>query len=200
MPGQIYPDKMKMKALYTLTLNVAAGASAVYINTLNLNSIRGQVPNYMDQLYLIYTKYRVFGSALKIEMIGVQSNAESTTNVVELVTYPSSSGSTPLSSATSTDVRRSLPYAKSYLIPAALSTKIPKLTNFIKVTKMDGISKTQLKDDEYAGSLAATPTNPSNLLSWTIAVGNPGGGNYAAFAYRLTLTYYMEVYDRQLTV
>lgn len=199
IPSQVFPDRMNLKPRWTRTYQIAAGATPLYTFPIPLNGWSSTaptyLPDYINNMDGIYSFYRVHGSQIKIEMLGTQV-APSQTSAIEVVIFPISSG-TSIDPTLTIDTARSLPYAKSWIIPSQLTTRVPKLKNFITVRKLDGISKAQAEDNDYQGFMnVGTITVPSRLCRWYVAVGIPGGGNYPAFTYRATVTYYASVYGR----
>lgn len=200
IPSQVFPDRMNLKPRWTRTYQISAGASALYTQSIPLNGWSSTaptyLPDYINNMDGIYSKYRVHGSQIKVEMLGTQDPTLAQTSAIEFVIFPVS-GQATIDPTLTIDTARSLPYAKSWIIPGQLTTRVPKLKNFITVRKIEGISKAQAEDGDYQGIMTGgTIALPVRTCLWAIVAGVPGGGNYPAFTYRVTMTYYASVYSR----
>lgn len=177
--------KLPYFAVHNLVSAISGTATYIYrgndIFDPNFTGVGGQ-PTGMDQLALLYSRFRVRGSRMTV----VATNNSLVPMVVTLV--PTSS-----SGATTTDVAATLPYAKTVTLVAntgGASTKI--LSSYISTKKVFGLRR--LGDEtDYTSGFAASP---AFVWFWRINASSADGSTSHDIVFSVKITYYVELWNR----
>lgn len=152
----------------------------------------GQQPQYFDQYALLFNKYRVAGSKVRLAFSNTTASvADQQLNKVVLSARPTTDMYSNLLQASEAPNSRTGFSAFSATAPG-------KLVSYRSTSQVEGIKKIASKiDDDFA---SAVTTNPTNQWYWTIYAG-PFNSQYATtctIVVDVNITYYVKFYDRKL--
>lgn len=147
----------------------------------------GLQPSGYDQLSLLYTQYRVYGSKIKVELM---PGGASGGNYLHFALYPSTNPSTNIS----TDHAGEQPYAKTLML-GVNSLSIRTLKNFQSTKRQIGMNAI----DQELDLSSPVSSNPIKEWYWVLDYGTIDGLTNIANGYiKATIEYYVEFFDRQL--
>jgi hypothetical protein len=149
----------------------------------------GAQPAYFDQLSLLYNRYRVYGSAIKVIEVpfnaGVQSNVP-----VTLVVVPSAIS---LASFSTYDAA-GLPRSQTRVCTGNMDSKNQTIIASHSISEILGV-----KDVEGADRLQAQVTaSPAEQCLWSIIARTVDSVTAAYAVINVVITYDCEFYDRQV--
>jgi hypothetical protein len=149
----------------------------------------GAQPGYFDQLALLYNRYRVYGSAIKV--IAVPFNAGSQVNVpATIVVVPSAIS---LASFSTYDAA-GLPRAQTRVSTGNMDSKNQTIVGSHSVSEILGV-----KDVEGADRLQATvAASPSEQCLWSIIGRTVDSVTATTVEINVLITYDCEFFDRQV--
>jgi hypothetical protein len=184
---------MRYSQPYTLLISNSAATGR---QEFSMNSLfdpdftgTGAQPAYFDQLSLLYNRYRVYGSAIKV--IEVPFNAGAQVNVpVTIVVVPSAIS---LASFSTYDAA-GLPRAQTRVCTGNMDSKNQTIIASHSISEILGV-----KDVEGADRLQALVTaSPSEQALWSI-IGRTNDSITATYAQiNVLITYDCEFFDRQV--
>lgn len=199
MPGTIVGDRTLTKLRYVEEISVSQDAGGVakilFFHGNSLHDPNGQTggtqPTGFDQWSYFYTKYKVYASKMRIQILSNGGTVASQNYYVLLVPTTIPVSVTP---AVNFDELGMLPYAqcKTFNIAAPWAST---LTSYMTTEKIMGGNKKMVEvDPTLYGNITG---NPSRLWYWNFALKGIGG-NFPNCTIRLHMTYYCEFFDRQV--
>lgn len=184
----VVPDVMRVKLKYDTFVSFA-GAAGVAFDNVYVNSLfdpdytgTGNQPLGYDEWSNFYGRYRVNGMSINVS--GVNTNS---TNPLFIAVWPSLNSSTPAS----TSSVLSLPYVKYRTTGQSSGNARIFVKNYMSVKKMFGYKSIDQEDDFTAG----TGASPTNLMYFHV-YGYSTSGSVPTFQGIVSITYYVEFYDR----
>lgn len=191
------PDVLRTKLKYCEQYLIQSAALSYGAQIMSGNSAYdpdttgvGHQPRGFDQWSQFYRKYRVYGSAIKVQFYSDQQSAAGLTNVwVMPVTEEPTAVSYGISSLNEN------PNAKT----SALVPYIGKGTTFIShyMTTKKIFGEKLINEDSYEGLTGnfTVGKSPTNQWYWTVG-GQTVTGAEVKFHVTITITYYLELFDR----
>lgn len=192
-----FPDRMRCVLTFSnsyllLVNNSAAAARQQYA----MNSLydpdftgSGQQPEYYDQLSLLYNRYRVYGSSIKLTFININGSTQTATPVnVVLVPSAQSLASYGIEDAAG------LPRAQNRVSCVNMDYKNQTMVASHSVSEILGV-----KDVEGADRLQALiNASPAEECLWSIVARSADNTTAAFLAISVRITYDCEFFDRQV--
>ena len=148
----------------------------------------GHQPLYYDQYSLLYDKYRVMGSSIKIDVI----NSSGTSTMFYAIEPNTDDASIGDVSTFYEQTRSGAP--KIVPIAGRLSSKMVK---YVSTRRVCGLTKSQMMDDTFA---SRTNNNPNNVWYWNLFFQSMDGTAHVTGYFMVKITYYVQFYDRLLMV
>lgn len=191
--GQGIPDSIYVKLVYCEQIDISALAVSYMPYVFRGNSLHdpnysgvGHQPLYFDQYAAMYSKYRVLGSAVKLDVIN-----NSPTSALFYVCEPN----TDLSSIT--DISTLYEQARAgapKLVPIAARIA-SRMKKYCSTRKVCGLTKAQVYDDTFASSVV---TSPTNVWYWNLLFGSIDAETIPVGHFMIKITYYVQFFDRNL--
>lgn len=193
MRGNGIPDSVYVKLNYCEQVDISAIAVSYMPYVFRGNSLfdpnqtgTGHQPLYFDQYAAMYYKYRVLGSAVRIDVIN-----NSPTSALFYVCEPNTEISTLTDLSTLYEQSRA-GAPKLVPIAARISSRMKK---YCSTRKACGLTKSQLFDDTFAAEVTA---NPSNVWYWNLLFGSIDESTVPVGYFMIKITYYVQFFDRKL--
>jgi hypothetical protein len=143
----------------------------------------GHQPRYFDTYSSLYTKYKVLGSTMHIDVMSLYPTASTVATLVPL---------TDIILPTTFYQVAELPRAKvSQLIPVSARWS-NTITSSVSTSQILGITRGQLNDEDYSGTAS---TNPNSVWYWNIGVFLPSVTT-TIYNIRVKIIYQAIFYDR----
>lgn len=164
------PDRLFNKMVYSKEINTGSVLSHHEIFRGNgpydpEYATGGGQPAGYDQMALLYRRYLVHASKVKLKLV----NMSSTTGAAHVCLYPSTDKDSITGGLTTTV---QYPYAKSIILaPNGSGSSIGELTNYITTKKIRG---EKVIDTDYGGTVTNWPTRE---WFWHLYVQGIGGNN-----------------------
>lgn len=183
-------DRVRVKLTYAEVIHLTGAASSLY--QFRGNSLfdpdltgAGHQPYMFDQWSLMYSRYRVFGSSIKVNALN-----ESGTVAAQVIVYPSGSVSAV---ANTISEASELPRAgETYIIPVASRFPV-MIKRYASTRSIEGLKKTAVSiDDTYA---APVTTNPGNVWEWNIVTESIDLTTTLDAYLSVKMVYYAEFYE-----
>lgn len=187
------PDRMRVRLRYVQNLTILPGVPFQdYIFRGNsafdpdLTGI-GHQPYYFDQYAAIYTKYRVHGSSIRVDVVN-QSGVMATSVIV----VPHSDVAAFGSISAAAELQRSR-YPR--IVPIAQRQSV-LLKDYASTRAVIGLTKVEMEaDDIYS---AAVTANPAQQWYWHILMESTDSLTALSVQLQVRLTYYMEFFDANI--
>jgi len=199
LPGLIVPDRAFTKMKYQERFVLDPGGGTVSTRSFRGNSVydpdatgTGIQPTGFDQWSLFYYYFRVYGSKLKCQFISLADNAASQAAVLTIIPALSQ---TPI--ADSEDAATN-PYAKQ-IVRNLVNMSNCTLSNYMGTSKISGVSKSVIKnDDQFVGTTAADGggSNPNEQWWWWLLAESPASSGTSSIQVVVTITYFVEFFGR----
>lgn len=193
MPGKGLADMLYVKLSYVDRIDIATMVNAYTPYVFRGNSLfdpdvtgTGHQPLYFDQYSALYSKYRVLGSSLQLDVVnnsGVSAlfyAAEANTDVSTIT-------------AISTLYEQSRAAAPKLVPIAARITS--RMKRYMSTRKVCGLTKTQVYDDTFAAGVTGSP---SNVWYWNILFESVDGTTVINGHFMVKIDYYVQFFDRTL--
>lgn len=192
--GQGIPDMLSVKLSYVEHIPITTlGGLPYMLYNFRGNSLfdpnvtgTGHQPMYFDQYAALYNRYRVMGSAVKIDVIN-----NSGVSALFYVCEPNTIQSTTTDLSTLYEQSRS---GAPRFVPIAARIA-SRLKRYVSTRKVCGLTKPQIYDDVYS---AATIADPGNIWYWNFLFGSVDGTAAVDGHFIIKITYYAQFYDRLL--
>lgn len=188
--GVGFPDKMYTKLKYVENIhstavggleNIVYRGNSVYDPQY---SAGGHQPLFFDQYIAVYEKYRVIGSSVRLQITNESTQA---LNVAILPT------STPISLTTFQAVLEQNRSSAIRTVPPS-QYLISTQKRYCSTRQATGATKSELYDQDYAGTFNSDPVN---LWYWNFYLNSVDNVTAIDARILLTITYYVEFFDRQ---
>lgn len=170
--SQILPDTMRVEIPFTTPISLyfntstAAGEYTVYANSLNNISLALLGLRVYGGYDTQYRKYRVENSTIEVKIVS-RETAKS-----QFLLLTPSLDSTAISTIANFATYQDFPWTKRTVVgPITSGPCISTLKQSIDLEKFVGPHYRQ--QDEYAGSVGTSYTDPATLVYWKIAFANP---------------------------
>lgn len=183
-----FAEQMRCSLGYTQTINLASSASANVYGTeidVNLNSVfqptstGGHQPFYLDQIALIYKRYRV--DAVKVRVVAFSADPTAT-DVLSLSALLVSPGVSGTLTGAATDVILEKPNQATVLVQPAGSAAVMQIDIRATIADLCGLTRAELTANvsDYSALITASPNrvpllmlaaaNDSNAVSKTVRI------------------------------
>lgn len=193
MPTMIVPDRVITKLRYNHNFSMSTVANVAKLQAYRMNScydpdftnIGGQ-PMGFDQWATLFSRYKVYGSKITVKTHNMNNGVASLCRICLLPTLQSA--------ALGTDMAEVIeqPYAKNtiqgWYQPAYLK-------HYMTVEKILGLNKKTVEIE--TGFSAVTGENPGNEAFWHLYIQSADPSLTGTYWMTVTLTYYVEFYDRK---
>ncbi len=186
------PDSQRHQLTYADVIHLAPGASIAQY-TFRGNSVydpdftsTGHQPYYRDQLAALYTRYRVYGSMIRVSAMNeaVESGLQISL-IPNTAVYSMTGGAYPLE----------FPHAKSLKLLGVGG--INTVTGYHRMTtrQLLGLRPREVLDQDYSALIGA---QPSSEWYWMVVAQDISPAINVATTMQITITYDVEFYDREL--
>lgn len=188
-PG--FSDTMYVRLKYAEEIRLFSGVTSYFTYTFRANSCYdpnytagGHQPMYFDQYSAIYSRYRVLGSAIKINAIN--SSATSASNLVlqSGTDHSVLTDLTTLLEQSRSHIARTIPIAQRYPM---------RIKSYVSTRKACGLNKKQVFDEDYS---AAVTGNPNQIWYHNIMASSVDGSTAIDVRCMVLITYYVQFFDR----
>lgn len=193
--GQGISDMMYVKLKYVEQIKISGGVAPYFQYIFRGNSLfdpnltgTGHQPMYFDQYAALYSRYRVIGSAIQLDVVNISGDS-----ALFYVCEPNTDQSTIVDISTLYEQARS---GAPKIIPIAQRIT-SRMKKYASTKKVCGLTRTQLFDDTFA---ASTVSNPSNTWFWNILFASVDGVTVPAGQLIVKITYYCQFFDRLLAI
>lgn len=195
-----FPPMKSYKLRYEQDGSLTVGASGVLgtEQVWNLNSLydpdstgAGHQPYGYDALAVAYNRYKVHGVLVDLLLYNCQ-----TIDVIEaayMVTNPSNSDSLTGADADAVGERQ----MGGVLVLQDTGSQRRRVKFYLPMHIAFGTTKIQFKAD-LDNTTAGTGGNPGSIPKFRLAVADPNGGSSGALRYKMKLTYYAQMYQRDV--
>lgn len=146
----------------------------------------GHQPQYFDQMALLYTRYRVYGSKIILTAVNEQVGS-----ALQITVIPSSE----ITAFTTSTYPLEHPYAKGMQLLGVGGLITSRVTHKMTTQKILGLRAREVLDQDYSATTSATP---SSVWYWQIVAQNLSTENVIT-TMQVTITYDVEFYDRNVT-
>lgn len=146
----------------------------------------GHQPQYYDQMSLLYTRYRVYGSRIAVSGINEQVGA-----ALQITVIPSSD----ITAFTTSTYPLEHPYATPMRLLGVGGLMSGSVSTAMATAHILGLRPREILDQDYSATIGS---NPSSIWYWQIVCQNLSAENVLA-SFRVTIKYDVEFYDRNLT-
>ena len=146
----------------------------------------GHQPQYFDQMSVLYTRYRVYGSRISITAANEQVGS-----ALQITVIPSSE----ITAFTTSTYPLEHPYAKPMQLLGVGGLITKKVTHKMTTQKILGLRAREILDQDYSASTGATP---SSVWYWQIVAQDLSSENVMT-SMQVVITYDVEFYDRNVT-
>lgn len=146
----------------------------------------GHQPQYFDQMSVLYTRYRVYGSRISITAANEQVGS-----ALQITVIPSSD----ITAFTTSTYPLEHPYAKPMQLLGVGGLMTKKVTHKMTTQKILGLRAREVLDQDYSASTGATP---SSVWYWQIVAQDLSSENVMT-SMQVVITYDVEFYDRNVT-
>lgn len=146
----------------------------------------GHQPQYYDQMSLLYTRYRVYGSRIAVAGINEQVGS-----ALQVTVIPSSD----ITAFTTSTYPLEHPYATPMRLLGVGGLMSGVVSTAMGTARILGLRPREILDQDYS---AATGSNPSSIWYWQVVAQNLSAENVMT-SLRVTIHYDVEFYDRNLT-
>ena len=183
-----FPNKYLCKMKFISRYNTTAASGGVIFRANSLYdppySASTDQPLYFDELSLVYGRYRVFASKIKVE-----STLQTADSDAYVTVYPTIYTSTP----TNFVDKVAQPYSKSGPVSNEVGGII---TNYMQTHKLFGLKKQSVMiDEEFSGGSG----DPAKIWYWNIYMESSNGVASVAWTALVTITYYCQ-WDRRVVL
>lgn len=178
---------VNMNSIYLPFNNGTWGAGGTGPFTLNsgLPSTIQPAGTSMLSRFQMYQAFRVYSSKIELSIV-----PETASDYIEATITPSENTNSP----GNVGAALAVPYTKHLLFATGKGKS--KLTNYMSVHKMRGVSKTALANDLSGQFEGAYNANPASRQYWIINLGqNNGDGTSLDIAFDLKITYWVEFFS-----
>lgn len=146
----------------------------------------GHQPQYYDQMSLLYTRYRVYGSRITVAAINEQVGA-----ALQITVIPSSD----ITAFTTSTYPLEHPYATPMRLLGVGGLMSGTVSTAMPTARILGLCPREILDQDYS---ATTGSNPSSIWYWQIVAQDLSAENVMT-SLQVTIKYDVEFYDRNLT-
>lgn len=201
------PDSMHTKLKYNQQFLHAIAATPAQASVANFRmngaydpkaSAGGNFPYWFSEYARMYDKYTVFASKIKVYYIATGDTIEKQTLDIGIVPFLEN---TTISS--DLQVLNEMPFAKHKFTQLNTAAITPVLTSFQKCSKLFGVSKTKINDDDAYSALTnpgiASSGVPRSECFWAVYAGYPAGSaasNTTSIIIDVTITYYIRFWQK----
>ncbi len=193
-----FPDRMRCVLTYADTyVTMIASSAAKSVQQFSMNSLfdpdftgTGAQPEYFDQLSLLYNRYRVYGSAIKVVLLPFNTSGSQINVPATVVLVPSAQS---LASLNVNDAG-ALPRAQNRISTGNMNESNQTMVASHSISEILGV-----KDVEGADRLQAlVSASPSEQALWSIVARSSDGTTATSLAVAVRITYDCEFFDRQV--
>lgn len=158
---------------------------------LPIPTVTGTQPSAFDQFAAFYSRFRVFGSSIRVTLINQTAN-----NVpITMIIYPSAD---PALSATQIGA---VNQPRSKERSASIFQAPPRIKHYISTSTMLGLKNLQPKvDDDLAGVMTSVTGSPSQQWYWQVFIQASDITNNCSFVLQVQLNYYCKLFSRKFAV
>lgn len=197
--GSIVPDKVRVRLPFSTTINFTNIADSYAENIFRMNSCYdpdltgiGNQPRGFDQWSGFYNRYRVVCSTINVKaMPQFESGSGGNTASARVVVFPS----TNQAGVSDIDAALEQPYRKSFNTgfyqggekDEYVKTRMP-------VAQFAGVKESAIYDSQVYSAFVST--NPATEFYWVVGVSNESGTSSLSLDVNITITYYVEFFDR----
>lgn len=194
---KIVPDKIRVHLTvaalqsYVFSANdLAVHYSGNSVYNPGLGAFNIQPAGFIDWMHF-YQKFRVYSSTAKFQMVNASADALGKIYGVWMALYPSRQ-STEQSDGFENAANQA--YARSKFVGSNTGVDKATLVNSMTTSRLFGVRISQ--EEDFSGLVDA---NPTNQWYWQLAMTGPDieATEYPIVAGYLTLTYYVEFYERK---
>ena len=146
----------------------------------------GHQPQYYDQMSLLYTRYRVYGSRITVAAINEQVGA-----ALQITVIPSSD----ITAFTTSTYPLEHPYATPMRLLGVGGLMSGTVSTAMATARILGLRPREILDQDYS---ATTGSNPSSIWYWQIVAQDLSAENVMT-SLQVTINFDVEFYDRNLT-
>lgn len=198
--GSWIPDRMRIPLKWTVDLVMSitsgVGTQASFIANSVFDpggSSASTHPYGWDVFSLMYSRYRVYASAIEVEsQVGPSGSVAQANLPYQVIIWP---GKVTTSFVSDPDGARQQPYGKDIMVGNSNAQTTDKyLRNYMSTAKIFGVDQRAVQDDDlYGGTILSS--NPGNAWYWNLMCGGfPTGTN--SLLMRVTMIQYAELYSR----
>lgn len=145
----------------------------------------GHQPLYFDQYAALYSRYRVFGSAITVDVINNSGSA---------AIYYVVNATTDVNSFADIPTLLEQPHSMSPKIVPIAARVSSRTKMYASTRQVQGLAKTQIYDDVQS---APVTTDPNNVWYWNILFNTVDNLNGISGICIVKLVYFVEFYDRK---
>lgn len=146
----------------------------------------GHQPQYYDQMSLLYTRYRVYGSRMTVAAINEQVGA-----ALQITVIPSSD----ITAFTTSTYPLEHPYATPMRLLGVGGLMSGTVSTAMATARILGLRPREILDQDYS---ATTGSNPASIWYWQIVAQDLSAENVMT-SLQVTINFDVEFYDRNLT-
>lgn len=147
----------------------------------------GHQPLYFDQYATLYSKYRVVGSAIRVDSVNTSS-----TCAAYFICWPH----TDVAGASTISQELEQGRAKApKILPIAQRGPEGRLKSYCSTRKACGLTKAQMADDDFS---ALTGNNPIQIWYWNLLWGTTDTTTACTVNAVVKLTYYVQFYEKRI--
>lgn len=186
-----FGDTTRTTLVYTDQFDWAP-VSSHYTHTFRGNSAydpdytgTGHQPRYFDTFSVIYTKYRVLGTRIDVSYTNYAG-----LTTAELIIAPN----TEVLTLTDANVIKELPRARTHGVMPIVAGVPMTLTHSISTSKVLGLTRNAVKDDDYA---ALCTSNPVSIWYWIVYVHSLPSSENVVLEATVKMSFDVEFFDRK---
>jgi len=186
--ASVVPDRMLTKMTHHESVNMTV-VSVRAVQVYRGNSCfdpdltgAGHQPLGFDQWSAFYNKYRVTGSKIVVKVASYEA-----TEPLFVLVLPMNDNLSP-----TTDEAYEYPNVKSKILTGTAAKGTVTLSSYMSTARMKGIKSIQYSE-QYS---ALVSTNPAQEWYWRVIVGSVDRIGFPAAIMEVSLTYYVEMFDR----
>lgn len=184
-------DMLYVKLNYVDTIKISNASLPYFTYVFRGNSLfdpdftgTGHQPLYYDQYSLLYARYRVLASSIKLDVINNSGNG---------TMYYVAEPNTDTTGTTSVSVIYEQSRASAPKIVSIAARLGSRMKRYASTRKVCGLTKSQLYDDTFA---ALTSTNPGNVWYWNLLFESVDQSTEVIGYFIIKITYYCQFFDR----
>lgn len=192
------PDRLFVKLKYSTVLFFTSTTGGISQNQFRGNAIQdpdvtgvGGQPYLFDQWATLYNRYRVRGSSVKAQATQSTSNTGNFASNVTVMLVPSNNTTT----FSISELAREQPYTK-WIQTKPYGSRDALIKSYMSTAKIMGVRKSVIANEQDYSS--AVSTNPNVQWYWNVLMYTSDEQTTSSTTpIHISLTYYVELYDRQ---